>query len=60
MTCQTCAYRLDVTLWGLWLLTVCRSGLVISGRCANHQPQECGTQSASSGRHSVTAPPLDR
>jgi hypothetical protein len=32
-TCESCAYRLDVTLWGLWLATGCRAGLVLRRGC---------------------------
>jgi hypothetical protein len=37
MTCQTCIQRLDVTLWGCWLATGCRVGLVIRCQCDKHQ-----------------------
>ena len=37
MTCQTCIHRLDVTLWGLWMATGCRLGLVIRYQCDKHQ-----------------------
>ena len=40
MTCQTCQtyiHRLDVTLWGCWLASGCRVGLVVRGRCDKHQ-----------------------
>jgi hypothetical protein len=36
MTCQTCIHRLDVTLWGYWLATGCRVGLVICHGCPQH------------------------
>ena len=36
MTCQTCIHRLDVTLWGLWLATGCRVGLVLRDGCLQH------------------------
>jgi hypothetical protein len=36
-TCQTCIHRLDVTLWGCWLATGCRVGLVIRCQCNKHQ-----------------------
>ena len=29
MTCQTCIHRLDVTLWGYWMATGCKLGLVL-------------------------------
>ena len=37
MTCQTCLRRLDVTLWGCWLATGCRVGLVICANCQQHK-----------------------
>ena len=37
MTCQTCIHRLDVTLWGLWLATGCRMGLVLRRGCPAHE-----------------------
>ena len=37
VTCQSCIHRLDVTLWGYWLATGCRLGLVIRCRCDKHQ-----------------------
>ena len=37
MTCQTCTHRLDVTLWGLWLATGCRVGLVLRRGCPAHE-----------------------
>ncbi len=36
MTCQTCIHRLDVTLWGLWLATGCRVGLLLCQGCPHH------------------------
>lgn len=38
MTCQTCIHRLDVTLWGLWVATGCRVGLVLCRRCNEWVP----------------------
>lgn len=32
-TCRTCINRLDVTLWGLWMATGCRAGLVLRCGC---------------------------
>ncbi len=40
MTCQSCVNRLDVTLWGLWLATGCRMGLVIRANCQQHKGQK--------------------
>ena len=37
MTCQSCIHRLDVTLWGCWLATGCRMGLVIRRQCEKYQ-----------------------
>jgi hypothetical protein len=37
MTCQSCIHRLDVTLWGCWLASGCRVGLVTGCRCDGHQ-----------------------
>ena len=37
MNCQTCIHRLDVTLWGCWLATGCRVGVVVHGRCDKYQ-----------------------
>ena len=34
MTCRTCKHRLDVTLWGCWLATGCRIGLVLRDESA--------------------------
>ena len=42
MTCQTCIHRLDVTLWGLWMATGCRMGLVIRCQCDKHQKPAAG------------------
>ena len=39
MTCQSCIHRLDVTLWGCWLATGCRMGLVICANCQQHKGQ---------------------
>ncbi len=38
MTCQTCIHRLDVTLWGLWMATGCRVGLVLRYDCERWIP----------------------
>lgn len=49
MTCQTCIHRLDVTLWGCWLASGCRMGLVVRGRCGKHQsppPVKAGKEQA--------------
>lgn len=37
MTCQTCIHRLNVALWGCWLATGCRVGLVIRCQLDKHQ-----------------------
>ncbi len=39
MTCQRCIHRLDVTLWGCWLATGFRMGLVIRFQCEKYQGQ---------------------
>ena len=36
MTGQACIHRLDVTLWGCWLATGCRLGLVLCDGCPLH------------------------
>ena len=36
MTCQTCANRLDVTLWGCWLASTCRVGVPLCADCQQH------------------------
>ena len=38
MTCRTCIHRLDVTLWGCWLATGCRIGLVLRSACDEWAP----------------------
>lgn len=38
MTCRTCKHRLDVTLWGCWLATGCRIGLVLRTACDEWAP----------------------
>ena len=49
MTCQSCFHRLDVTLWGGWLATGCRLGLVIRCQCDKHKAG-CQPESAASQR----------
>lgn len=38
MSCRTCIHRLDVTLWGCWLATGCRLGLVLRSACEGWAP----------------------
>lgn len=38
--CCTCAHRLNVTLWGLWLATGCRLAHPLRRHCPAFTPKE--------------------
>jgi hypothetical protein len=40
MSCERCAHRLDVSLWGVWLATGCRIAQVLRAGCPSYQPIE--------------------
>ena len=39
-TCQNCIHRVDVTLWGCWLVTGCQLKLVMCQGCTRRTPKE--------------------
>lgn len=48
MSCESCTQRLDITLWGLWLQTVCKSCLPMGPGCASFRPKTEGNSQPTS------------
>ena len=56
MSCETCTQRLDITLWGLWLQTVCKAGLSIGPGCPSFCPQTKGNNQPAASPTDITSP----
>ncbi|TDP88086.1 hypothetical protein EV672_101223 [Aquabacterium commune] len=56
MSCETCTQRLDITLWGLWLHTVCKAGLSIGPGCPSFRPQPKGNNQPATSPNDITSP----
>ncbi|MDI1348757.1 hypothetical protein [Aquabacterium sp.] len=64
MSCETCAQRLDVTLWGMWLQTVCKACQPMGPGCPsfrlksenNSQPTTSPADTTHAKHHSMGTP----
>lgn len=64
MSCETCTQRLDITLWGLWLHTVCKACQPMGPGCpafslkpqSNSQPTASPADTTSLKHHSMSTP----
>lgn len=60
MSCETCTQRLDITLWGLWLHTVCKAGLPMGPGCPSFHPQPKGNSQPATSPTYITSPKQHR